>query len=451
MKRFLCILLLQLLLASCADAVTPTIEPTPQVASTSTSTPVPFAPTLPELIEPRASGTADTPPEFTTGFGGEVKGISQADIDGLVAWEVYQKIYRDQKGPETWASQEDFVAAMLKFVDAKTGVDVIIQQDAGTGKLLVALVRTVGGEKSVYWDFHNDALANTNPMSLDADFSDEAGLITVSPGLTPAFRYNAVDGHWYMFGVDKDGKAVKWFSTAGTTIGNFNEKWVEVVYEPTFSYLSSSEKLGVAVQELLDNGACDVDVENPDNRMHYADGTPVPFGLLQTEKQGEGTWYYVSGVLCQGSVNVGATDSNYSEGVMPLVLIPGEKGNQIIITPFMDDDPFPQTMMFVSGPISQKSMIDTVVQKNAEIHQSTLARMARFIEAGVQNADSSLVGKQVILIFNTNTPQVVNFEKKNATIRTVLDMIAGKKSGVVDVKSLLRLLTLYIPDLGGRP
>ena len=104
----------------------------------------------------------------------------------------------------------------------------IVQQDADTGKLLVALVRTVGSEKSVYWDFHNDALANTNPMSLDADFSDEAGFIKLNSELSPAFRYNAADGHWYMFGVDKDGNAKQWFLTAGTTIGNFDEKWVEV-------------------------------------------------------------------------------------------------------------------------------------------------------------------------------------------------------------------------------
>jgi len=457
MKHFLRILLLQVLLVSCANVTTPapatpTVEATPTAVPT--STPAPFAPTLPELIEPRVNGTADTPPEFTSGFGGEVKGISQADIDYLVAWEVYQKLYRPEQGPTTWTEQEfleKFVPEMLSYLDKKSDVELIVQQDAGTGKLLVALVKKSGDTKSVYWDYDGEALANTNPMSLDNDFSDEPGFVKLKPGLSPQFRYNAVDGHWYMFAVDADGEPVEWLATNGATRENVDGQWVEVVYEQTYSYLSSSEKLGAAVQELLENGACDVDVEDPVNRMHYADGTPVPFGLLQTEKQGEVTWYYVSGVLCQGSVNVGATDSNYSEGVMPLVLIPGEKGNQIVITPFIDDDPFPQTMMFVSGPISQKSMIDTVVQKNAEIHQSTLAKMARFIEAGVQNMDSSLVGKQVIFIFNTTTPKAVNFEKKNATIQTVLDMLAGKKSGAVGVKSLLELLTLYAPDLGGRP
>lgn len=338
-----------------------------------------------------------------------------------------------------------------KFIEMMSGVVAkIFQIESPDGLQMVSIAVTEDGSKNQTMYIGVEKTTGLPYARPDGWMFDPANSEVVAKPLPKGTVYGGqwgVDDNYYSFAVDpKTGIATHWFDT---TKGS--GEWVEVVYEPTFSYLSSSEKLGAAVQELLDNGACDVDVENPDNRMHYADGTPVPFGLLQTEKQGEVTWYYVSGVLCQGSVNVGATDSNYSEGVMPLVLIPGEKGNQIIITPFIDDDPFPQTMMFVSGPISQKSMIDTVVQKNAEIHQSTFARMARFIEAGVQNADSPLVGKQVILIFNTTTPKAVNFEKKNATIQTVLDMIAGKKSGAVGVKSLLELLTLYTPDLGGRP
>ena len=163
MKRLFQVFILQILLASCANATTPTIESTPQAVST--STPAPFVPTLPNLIEPRVNGLADTPPEFTTGFGGEVKGISQAEIDYLVAWEVYQKMYRDEVGSNKWPT-EVFVAEMLSYLDKKTSVDLIVQQDADTGRLLVALVKKVSNQTSVYWDFHNGAVANTNPMTI---------------------------------------------------------------------------------------------------------------------------------------------------------------------------------------------------------------------------------------------------------------------------------------------
>jgi len=455
MKRFLRILVLQVLLVSCADITTPatpTVEATPSAVPT--STPAPFVPTLPELIEPRVNGTADTPPEFTTGFGGEVKGISQADIDYLVAWEVYQKLYRPEQGPTTWTEQEfleKFVPEMLAYLDKKSGVELIVQQNAGTGKLLVALVQKSGDTKSVYWDYDGEALANTNPMSLDADFSDEPGFVKLKPGLSPQFRYNALDGHWYMFAVDADGEAVEWLATNGATRENVDKRWVGVVYEPTYSYLSSSEKLGAAVQELLDNGACDVDVENPDNRMHYADGTPVPFGLIQTEKQGEVTWYYVSGVLCQGSVNVGATDSYFYDGVMPLIMVPGERGKNVVITPYIKDDSAGQTMMFVSGPISQKSMIDSVVQKNAKIYQTTFAEMGSFIASGVSSENDILTGKQIIVIFNTSSPNASGYKEHNTALQIMLDMIAGNKTGTNEVQNLFGLLTLYLPDVGVYP
>lgn len=301
MKRFLCIFLSQFLLASCAGAVAPTIEATPQVVSTSTSTPAPFVPTLPKLIEPRVNGIADTPPEYTSGFGGEVKGISQADIDYLVAWEAYQKLYREEQGPTIWSEEEfleKFVPEMLAYLDKKSGIELIVQQDAETGKLLVALVQKSGNTKSVYWDFDGSALANTNPMSLDADFSHDPGLIQLKPGLSPQFRFNPVDGHWYMFAVDADGEAVEWLATNGATKDNQNKQWEEVVYETRYSYLYQTDKIGKALQELLDGGACEVDVDDPANRMHYSDGTPVPFGLLETKEPVEGNYP----LLCLGCV-----------------------------------------------------------------------------------------------------------------------------------------------------
>lgn len=293
MKRFLRILLLQVLLISCADVTapaTPTVEATPSAVPT--STPAPFAPTLPELIEPRVNGTADTPPEFTTGFGGEVKGISQADIDYLVAWEVYQKLYRPEQGPTTWTEQEfleKFVPEMLAYLDKKSAVELIVQQDEGTGKLLVALVQKSGDTKSVYWDYDGEALANTNPMSLDADFSDEPGFVKLKPGLSPQFRYNALDGHWYLFAVDADGEAVEWLATNGATRENVDERWKEVPKEPELFTLGYSPAMNERMRQL--------DIPENYTPLLYEDGTPVPMGLVDIDENGER--YVFSGVLTE--------------------------------------------------------------------------------------------------------------------------------------------------------
>lgn len=343
MKRFLCILLLQLLLVSCADAVTPTVEMTPQVASTSTSTPVPFVPILPSLIELRASGVADTPPEFTTGFGGEVKGISQAEIDYLVAWETYQKIYREEVGANEWPA-EVFVAEMLKFIEGKSDTEVMVQQDQATGRVLVALVKTIGDQKGVYWDYKNGVLANTNPMSLDTDFSDDPGLVKLKPGLSPQFRFNPVDGHWYMFAVDKDGNAVEWFATDGASEDNQDKQWVEVPKEPELFTLGYSPAMNEAMAKL----------EIPENytKLLYADGTEVPMGFLGKV----GSEYVFSGVLTD-VINLSDYDpagfNDSARGVVLDMILPN--GNEVRICLAV----MPNPLTIMTEPVDLENWYDT--------------------------------------------------------------------------------------------
>ncbi len=346
MKRFLRILLLQVLLVSCADITTPATPTVEITTAVPTSTPAPFVPTLPELIEPRVNGTADTPPEFTSGFGGEVKGISQADIDYLVAWEVYQKLYRPEQGPTTWTEQEfleKFVPEMLSYLDKKSGVELIVQQDVGTGKLLVALVKKSGDTKSVYWDYDGEALANTNPMSLDNDFSDEPGFVKLKPGLSPQFRYNAVDGHWYMFAVDADGEPVEWLATNGATRENVDKQWVEVPKEPELFTLGYSPAMNEAMAKL--------EIPEDYTKLLYADGTQVPMGFLSNN----GSEYVFSGVLTDviKTQDYDPFFSDSSRGVILNIVLPN--GNEIRVCLVV----MPNPLLIMTEPVDQEIWYET--------------------------------------------------------------------------------------------
>jgi hypothetical protein len=218
-KIILNTILITIFLVSCAPQEIPA-----QVTVTPEATVTVYEPTIPSLLtaDLAPSDSADTPPEFTAGFGGEVKGISEAELNLLKAWEIYQKVYRDEAGTKTWTTKEEFVAEMLKFLSGKADLDVKVQQDADTGKVLVAIVKKAGDQSSVYWDFDNGALANTNPMSLRA--KSESGLVDLPKGTMPEFRYNSLDGHWYSFAVDPTtGEALYRFDT---TKGEGN--WVEI-------------------------------------------------------------------------------------------------------------------------------------------------------------------------------------------------------------------------------
>lgn len=377
MKRFLRILLLQLLLVSCADITTPATSTVEITVAVPTSTPAPFAPTLPELIEPQANGTADTPPKFTSGFGGEVKGISQADIDYLVAWEVYQKLYRPEQGPTTWTEQEfleKFVPEMLSYLDKKSGVELIVQQDAGTGKLLVALVKQSGDTKSVYWDYDGEALANTNPMSLDNDFSDEPGFVKLKPDMSPHFIYNADDLHWYMFAVDADGEPVEWLATNGATRENVDKQWVEVPKEPELFTLGCS----LAVNEEM------VKLKIPEDytKLLYADGTQVPMGFLGKE----GSGYVFSGVVTNVLNLIDHDPEHYNDlakGVILNMVLPD--GNEV------------RTCLMVF-PEPLRIMTEAV---NAEHWYETKFRHVRGSDLIVETLRDQGTNKQVIFVINS--------------------------------------------------
>jgi hypothetical protein len=224
-KTILNTILVAIFLASCAPQEIPApVTATSKAAATVTV----YEPTIPSLLtaDLAPSDSADTPPEFTAGFGGDVKGISEAELNLLKAWEIYQKVYRDEVGTKTWTTEEEFVAEMLKFLSGKADLGVKVQQDADTGKVLVTVVKKADDESSVYWDFDNGALVNTNPMSVRAE--SKSGLVNLPKGTSSEFRYNAKDGHWYMFAVDAKGEAVDWFETNKATKDNLKDHFVKI-------------------------------------------------------------------------------------------------------------------------------------------------------------------------------------------------------------------------------
>ena len=209
------------------EAPTEAVEPSVPAILTAVPAPTEGPATSEAPTEQVIDLIADTPPEFKSGSGGEVQGISEGDLNKLIAWEVYQKVYRDEVGPDTWDPNDgSFEADMLKYLEGRTDLEIMVKQDPGTGGILVAVATKSGDVQSVYWDFDNGVVANTNPMSLRPE--SERGLVPLSPGLTADFRFNTKDGHWYMFGVDKAGNAVEWFATDKATINNLADHWKDV-------------------------------------------------------------------------------------------------------------------------------------------------------------------------------------------------------------------------------
>jgi len=264
----------------------------------------------------------------------------------LVAWEVYQKLYRPEQGPTTWTEQEfleKFVPEMLSYLDKKSGVELIVQQDVGTGKLLVALVKKSGDTKSVYWDYDGEALANTNPMSLDNDFSDEPGFVKLKPGLSPQFRYNAVDGHWYMFAVDADGEPVEWLATNGATRENVDKQWVEVPKEPELFTLGYSPAMNEAMAKL--------EIPEDYTKLLYADGTQVPMGFLSNN----GSEYVFSGVLTDviKTQDYDPFFSDSSRGVILNIVLPN--GNEIRVCLVV----MPNPLLIMTEPVDQEIWYET--------------------------------------------------------------------------------------------
>lgn len=129
---------------------------------------------------------------------------------------------------------------------------------------------------------------------------------------------------------------------------------------------------------------------------------------------------------------------------MFLLMIPGDRGNNVIVNPFfVSNEQAPGIHMEVSGPISQESIFQTVIDGNAQEVQSTTGENSELFADGVK-PDGDLVGKQVIFILNTSSTKAMGYEQKNKTLQDVLDMLSGKKTGINKTSFLLNTLSFYI-------
>lgn len=436
-----------LMLAACASAPTPTPTAAPALTPTLELT---IEPSFPAFLLAYSSPEtlADTPPELTSGFGGEVKGISQADIDYLVAWEVYQKLYREEQGPTVWSEEEfleKFVPEMLSYLDKKSGIELIVQQDADSGKLLVALVKKSGNTKSVYWDFDGSVLANTNPMSLDADFSDDPGLVHLKPGLSPQFRFNPVDGHWYMFAVDADGEAVEWFATSGATEDNQDKQWEEVEKPEKYYYLAYNAEYESVLKGVVEQSPKLEDVV----RMMGENGEPLPFGHLFSYEEGGLNKHVVSGYFGEGWIDPALYVEGMKQNALggPAMIVPLLDGSQMVISPISLKSTLPDAISFLPGNVAAKPWesegLDRFLGTNEDVFD--------FLKTETSEG-GKLVGRQFVLILTELPSQAVGYQDYNRNLNELINFFQGKGENIKWTGKQKLLYEIYlIPEIGVRP
>lgn len=168
-------------------------------------------------------------------------GVSTEKLDEL-AQSQWFRLFKKEEGIEgeqyffTGSTIEEaqikFEAAMAEVAAKHPDIELKQLQSANRESLLTYMVRSIrqpdgSTNYSVYWGFTpNGALAFAEP-NLTNDLT-RLGEVSVPAGLRPEFNYNEADGHWYMFGVDQDGKATQWFNTFGATQASLDQHWTEI-------------------------------------------------------------------------------------------------------------------------------------------------------------------------------------------------------------------------------
>jgi hypothetical protein len=218
------VLLAVLILSACSNiAATPSqVEPTPRLpeAHTPTAEPQYQPPIITIPSDHLATMPALQPPHYdASGVADRLEGLSEQEIELLQA-EQWLRLYQWEKGMEGqamfWTDEAAYLEAMQAFARSQSQVH-IHQRQANDGAVITWLFDA--NQHAVFWGVSpNGALAYPEPQFYNEN-TRLAG-IRLPEGLVPDFGYNPDDKHWYLFGVDGQGRGIVAFITHQATVDN---------------------------------------------------------------------------------------------------------------------------------------------------------------------------------------------------------------------------------------
>lgn len=214
-----------------------------EVSPTNPEAQATFAPELPATPLGQEFAPAVNPPEFSNeGRGGPIVGLSNEEIVEMKnqQWfRVYKQMYNVEGQEVLWNNAEEFEAEMKKLAESRPELT-INQNQSADGSAVITYIHNTA-TNSILWGFTNEgAVAFAEPHLTIQE--TRLGEVPLPQGLTPEFRYNTQDKHWYLFGVNAQGQGVMVFIADGATRDNLHDQWR---FAPGVAVAGSEGKLGV--------------------------------------------------------------------------------------------------------------------------------------------------------------------------------------------------------------
>jgi hypothetical protein len=204
------------------------------------------------IVTPLASEfvPAINPPAFTNeGRGGPIVGLSNEEIVKMQnqQWFRVYKQMNNVEGQEVlWNNVADFDAEMKKLAESRPELT-ISQSQSANGSAVITYIHNTA-TNSVLWGFTSEgAVAFAEPHLTIQE--TRLGEVPLPQGLTPEFRFNTQDKHWYLFGVNAQGQGVMVFIADGATRDNLQDKWQ---FAPGVAVAGSGGKVGMVEGQVFE-------------------------------------------------------------------------------------------------------------------------------------------------------------------------------------------------------
>jgi hypothetical protein len=247
--------------------------------------------------------------------------------------------------------------------------------------------------------------------------------------------------------VGKDGSVGAYDSEGMLTYVLNGTEWEKA--KPRYEYLSYNPQFDAALKQMVEGGAFPEDLSTVE-RLHYEDGSEVPFGYLGEFGSAEQKFFVISGVMGQGWINPADYDATLVKDMlgMPLLMVPMSDGRRVVLTPVNVGGDLPRNVGFFEGRVDKQkpwNSPDLVFDRTTGAGELSYIRQ----QTGL---GGELVGKQVMVVFNSKMKDFVGFEEYNKDLDELIRFLQGRSGG--DLKWNARTLFMYIwylPNIPTRP